>query len=86
MNITDIFLEDFLRINIYKLVRIPMIVIYNKPKNYPEHYIARLWDGNKPTNYTIIRDSLDSIRAAIPPMNRISRSEKDDPVIVETWI
>lgn len=86
MNITDIILEDFLKVNVHQLVRIPMIVVYEKPKDYPTQFVARLWNGNKPTRYAILKNSIDDIRAAIPPMHRIGRHPGDDPVIQETWI
>ncbi|MPM90789.1 hypothetical protein SDC9_137911 [bioreactor metagenome] len=86
MSVPDYIFEDFLKVDIRELVRIAMIVVYEKPKDYPQNYIARLWDGNIPTHYAVIRNSLEDIRLAIPPMHRISRHPDDDPVIVETWI
>lgn len=87
-NKNDIELESFLDVNLKQLVKVPIIVIYNSPKDYPEKHVARLWDiHNKPTKYVVINDNLDGIRNIIPKaMMRLSRNSEDDPVIVETWI
>ncbi len=85
---TEIVLESFLDINLNQLVKVPIIVIYNSPKDYPNKFVARLWDiHNKPTKYVIIKDDIESIRSIIPKtMVRLNRNTEDDPVIVETWL
>jgi len=83
----DIRLDDFLKIKLSSLVRVPVIVIYKNQKDYPDKYVARLWDiKNKPTHYAVVKDTLEEVREAIPSgMCRMGPSSKDDPVIVETW-
>lgn len=84
----DIVLESFLDVNLKTLVKVPIIVVYNSPKDYKNKCIARLWDiHNKPSKYIVIKDDLDSLRNVIPKqMVRLIRNPEDDPVIVETWI
>lgn len=66
---------------------IPLICIYDHPKDYPDKYVARLWDCNKATNIIATADTLQGIRVKIPEgMVRMERDQGDDPVIVETWI
>lgn len=65
----------------------PMVVVYCRPRDYPNSYVARVFNGNRPTNVVIVKDSLAEIRGALPDgMIRLGRDANDDPVIVETWI
>jgi hypothetical protein len=74
---------------ISKNIKVPIICIYDKPKDYPNKIVARLWDGYKrvPTNMVIVADTLDEMRQLKPnDMGVIPRYPNDDAVIVETWI
>lgn len=78
--------ENFENIDVSDL-KIPMIVIYEKPKDFPNNYIARLWDTNKPTNIAVVRDTLEELREVIPNhMVKFDRNIDDDKVIVEVWV
>ena len=71
-------------LSIYKM---PIITIYRRPKDYPDSFVARIFDTDKPTKYIIIADTLADIRAYRPTyMGIFPRDERDDPVIVESWI
>lgn len=66
---------------------IPMIVVYKNPSDYPDKYIARLWDLDKPTEFIAVKDTLEEIRSAIPcRFVNNGRRPNDDPVIVEVWV
>jgi hypothetical protein len=67
--------------------------IYDHPKDYPDHFVARKWSiGTKPgepeaTDEVIVRPTLDEVRALLPPaLYCVARNEGDDPVVVETWL
>lgn len=65
--------------------------IYNSPEDYPGLFVARKWlmiDGvETPTNEGFASESLEVVRAHIPPgLILTPRSEQDDPVIVESWL
>ena len=69
----------------------PAIVVYKNPKDYPDAYVARVWEGarNLPTNTLIKRETLQEIRKDIKAAGfttRLTRTEGEDPVIVETWL
>ena len=65
----------------------PIITIYEKPKDYPDKYVARLWDMNKPTEIVTFAESLDTIRLTVPSwMVKLNRCPDDDPCILETWL
>jgi hypothetical protein len=84
----SIIIGSFLDFPVRQLCTVPIIVIYKSPADYPGQYVARLWDvRNRPTRYAMIKDSLEDVRKGIPvTMIRLSPSEKDDPVIIETWL
>ena len=72
---------------IRKNTMFPIICVYRHPKDYPNKFVARLFDIDIPTDVAEVADTLDEIRQTIPPnMERIERHENDDEYIVETWI
>ena len=83
----DVIIDHFEYGKLVKVTYFPLICIYFHPADYPEKYVARVFDLDDPTNLIAVADSLDQIEKKIPKeMWRISRSTKDDPCIVETWI
>lgn len=71
-----------------------IVTVYDHPKDFPHGYVARMHisaNGGKttyvpPTIY-IGRETLDEVRAAIPPdMVKMMRHPQDDPVILETYV
>lgn len=71
-----------------------IVTVYDHPKDFPHGYVARMnisANGGKttyvpPTIY-IGRETLDEVRAAIPPdMVKMMRHPQDDPVILETYV
>lgn len=72
---------------IIKHTRLPLICVYKNPADYPDKYVARLWDVDIPTTLVALADSLEAIREAKPAeMVILQRQDNDDPVIIETWI
>lgn len=49
--------RSFVEIDIGK-IQIPCIGVYNRPSDYPDKCVARLFDGTKPTNIIIIRNTV----------------------------
>ncbi len=71
----------------------PMVVIYEKPLDFPDSFIGRIWDVTKgkatPTNTFIAKDNVEAVRediAAAGFMMKFDRADGDDPIIVETWM
>ena len=62
-------------------------VVYDHPKDYPDQYVARMWDGEAPTTNVILGPTLESVRE---PLRRdyvcVGRFAQDDPCIVEVWL
>ena len=67
--------------------KLEMWVIYERPKDFPDKFVARRWDNSRPTQDTIVENSLKEVRSKLPPwMIRFPRNESDDACIVETWM
>jgi len=68
-----------------------MLVIY-RPVNreYPGHWVARLWvtlPTPRPTRRVLLHDSLDALRDMLPVgLIRLVRAPKDPPEIEEVWL
>ncbi len=72
-------------------IRFPMVVIYERPKDYPDAYVGRLWDAIGPEVTTVIikRAALKELREDLRRsgyMTRIMRDDKDEPQVVESWM
>lgn len=79
-------IEDFMQFN-FKRYRLPLITVYKYPSDFPESFVARLFDVDISQDVFILKDSLEDIRDAIPKrFYRIERHPTDDPVIVEVWV
>lgn len=72
-----------------------MIVIYDKPKDYPGNVVTRRWnvgpDGRMTANVACdLHASVAAARAHIrhswPWLINVPRGPSDDPCIVETWL
>lgn len=71
----------------YTDMKAPIITIYKYPKDYPDKFVARLFDLNNATNVFMLGNTYGQIRYKIPRhMHRFPRDVRDDPVIVESWL
>ena len=74
-------------------------VVYKKPKDYPDEFVVRKWEidvkegkAQPRPKEVIARDKdyrkvISKMMSAVPRgLDRIDRSENDDPTILETWI
>lgn len=80
-------IESFQEVPADEYPKIPLIVIYKHPLDFPGMYVGRLWNIGKPTPYAIIAKTLQEVKKVIPKgMIGIPRSPEDDPNIVATYI
>lgn len=67
-----------------------IICVYKGPEDYPDKCVARIFDGTKPTNIVIIRESVEEIREDIikrfPDKIPFARCKGDCKSIVESWV
>lgn len=66
-------------------------VVYDHPKDFPDHYVARRFINEQAQNGegdVIVKDDLIEIRNAMYARGlfRLGRDPSDDPVIVEMWL
>lgn len=73
-----------------------MWVVYDRPRDYPEHFVARRWDvtlnqdGKAEMHATLLFElaaTLEGIRDKLPwGLSRLERYAEDDPCIAEVWL
>ena len=71
--------------------RLPQFVIYDRPTDFPDMYVARLWwtlPEPQPTSFVIRSKGSESLRGIMENagLTQLTRSPEDDPKIVETWL
>lgn len=61
--------------------------VYDRPLDFPHNFVARKFVGIQPTESTITGNSLEEVRAGLPPgVVKLDRAPDDDPKIVEVWL
>lgn len=62
--------------------------IYDHPTDYPEHFVARRFDGETATADTVLAADLEELRTRFEGQGLVclARFPQDDSVIVETWM
>jgi hypothetical protein len=61
--------------------------VYYNPTDQPGKYVARKFIGETPTHECAVGETLEAVRAAIPPwMVCLARHEDDPANVVEAWI
>ena len=83
----DIYLARFDYEELTEQAAIPVIIVTANQDDYPQRYIARLWDMSVPTStqYMALEDTLEELRKTIPAeMSRLPAAPDDS--IVEAWL
>lgn len=87
----DIQIESFSEdIDLKTISRFPMISIYKNPKDYPDKFVARVFDIQPgkvyATRYIRISEDIDELRRSMPSeFSFLDRTPMDDPELVEIW-
>ena len=75
----------------YSDIKVPLVVIYDSPKDFPGKVVARVWDGekNRPTNvyceYENLKRCEDDVMSA-GFIFKFPRTPEDDACIVTTYM
>lgn len=65
----------------------PLFVIYEKPEDYPEHFICRVFVLDHPTPYILKKNRYGEILQALPPgLTFIPADRNDNPNIKGSFI
>lgn len=66
---------------------LPIWVVYKNPLDFPDKFVARLFQLDVPTDVVLVENSLEALRAQLPQgLVCFEREPEDDPVIFETWL
>lgn len=62
--------------------------VYEKPKDFPNCFVARLFEGEEATAEIMVCGDIEPIREELRRRGLVCfpRDENDDPVIVESWL
>lgn len=65
--------------------------VYQHPKDFPEHFVARKFNYDQPTDITLVAERLENLRHILKRIRggylvNIGRNPEDDPAIVESWL
>lgn len=70
-------------------LKMPVIAVYERPDDYPDKYVARVFDILKPTGIAIVKSSLSEIQEDIganTSMVFFLREAGDVLSLVGTWV
>jgi hypothetical protein len=81
----DLVLPTFFSADL-QLFKMPIIVIYENPNDYPNKFVARLFDMDKPLKVVVVENDLETLRSRIPrSFMKNPRDITDDEKIVESY-
>ena len=65
----------------------PLIMIYEHPEDYPDCYVARVFNEDKPTNICAIAKTYEELREkwCLSGWAMVSNHRDDDPSVYEIW-
>lgn len=71
----------------YGQYRLPMLVMYDHPSDFPHHIVIRLWDMDKWTPVCHLSPDIEAAEAAIPPQFcKLAPNRADDPKIIGVYV
>lgn len=71
-----------------QIEQVRLYTVYDHPRDYPNCYVVRAWEGDKPCGVVALGDNLEILRAMLAGqgLTCLACDPSDDPVIVETWL
>jgi hypothetical protein len=65
----------------------PVWVIYRHPKDFPRHWVVRVFYGETPSPVACLCGTIGEAREQVPRWSvKLAAHPDDDAVIFETWI
>jgi hypothetical protein len=62
-------------------------IVYESPPDFPDQYVARRMKLNRSTGDYVVGNTMNDVRSKLPKgLFKIERSDRDDPLIRESWI
>jgi hypothetical protein len=67
--------------------KLPIWTVYERPKDFPNNYVVRLFDLEGPTKQHIVVETLAQAREAVPAgLACFAQCDPLEPQIVEAWL
>ncbi|KYG90807.1 hypothetical protein A0U40_17925 [[Bacillus] sp. KCTC 13219] len=83
---TNFEVETFIDMDLSKC-EIPLIVVYERPLDFPNEFVGRLFNVDRPTEFFVRGATEGDIISKIPgSFTRLPRSPADEPHIVCAYI
>ena len=69
-------------------MKLPIIALFDRPKDYPYNVIARFFDGQRASNTIMIFNTLEEAVKEIRKTNAVfvPRDKRDDPYLVGSYL
>ena len=70
-------------------MKLPIIAVFEHPEDYPDKYVGRIFEIDQPTEYVVIKDSLQELQDDIGKHFVgvfLTRAKKDVPSMVGCWV
>ena len=71
------------------VLQLPQVAVYNKPDDYPDKAVARVFDNGKPTNIIMLADDPNDLRWDIRKYTNLvwfPRGKEDVPALVGVYL
>ena len=71
------------------VLQLPQVAVYNKPDDYPDKAVARVFDNGKPTNIIMLADDPNDLRWDIRKHTNLDwfpRGKEDVPALVGVYL
>lgn len=71
------------------VLQLPQVAVYNKPDDYPDKEVARVFDNGKPTNIIMLADDPNDLRWDIRKHTNLvwfPRGKEDVPALVGVYL
>lgn len=70
-------------------LKVPFIAVYDSPEDFPEQYVARIYELDKPTDTVMVKRTLTELQEDIRKYTGkifIPKGNKDVPSLVGVWM
>ena len=70
-------------------LKVPFVAVYNHPDDFPDKYVARIYELDKATDTIMVKETLEEITTDLKEhtaMTFIPRGAADVPSLVGVWM
>lgn len=70
-------------------LKVPFVAVYGHPDDFPDKYVARIYELDRATNTIMVKETLEEIEMDIKEhtaMTFIPRGTADAPSLVGVWM